>query len=224
MSLGWLFLVGWEIFPLLGSASYCKDVRFPRIINQKVYGCGPAGLVDRSWSINGGPVERSVLPVFQAEISSGVAGPVEPELLKNLIASSKAIPWHWAGMTSTHLWWMESDQVCHWSDGDVVQCQQAHEPLFMVTSDHSVAWSEPEQIVWIQEGTTETQTISVKSIRGLSLSEKRLCWSAWYDDESGVDIFCSDGFHLLRPGDQLWPMAVGDRLFFREGLTVFEVR
>ena len=223
MSFGWLFLVGWDVFPLHGSASYCKDVRFPRIINGQIYGCGSAGIVDRSWSINGGPVERTDPPVFQPEHSSMMAGPVEQELLGKLVPSSKPIPWHWAAMTSTHLWWLETDRVCRWSAGGTAECQPAHEPLFLVTSSGSVAWSEPDQIVWLKEG-TEARLIRAQSIRGLSVSERRLCWSAWHDDENGVDIFCSDGFHLLRSGDQLWPMETEERLFFREGLTVFEVR
>ena len=223
MSLGWFFRVGWDVFPLHGSASACKDVRFPRIVNQKIYGCGPAGVVDRSWSINGGAVERSAPPLMQVE-NPMVAGPVEAKLLSSMIASSKAISWHWAGMTNTHLWWLESNHVCRWSDSDAVQCQQAHEPLFLVTSTNSVAWSEPQQIVWIQKGSSEPRRFQVQSIRGLSVSDRRLCWSAWNDVENGVDIFCSDGFHLARTGDQLWPMDVEERLFFREGQTVFEVR
>ena len=54
-------------FPLHGGLPKLARMCVFRIVNQKIYGCGPAGIVDRSWSINGGAVERSAPPLMQVK-------------------------------------------------------------------------------------------------------------------------------------------------------------
>jgi len=56
------------------------------------------------------------------------------------------------------------------------------------------------------------------SNEGLSLSEGVLCWEG--REDSGLDIFCSDGLHLERPGDQRRPSRWRDWLLFHEGEDV----
>ena len=84
----------------------------------------------------------------------------------------------------------------------------------VVGSGPYVAWVEDQRIVIFDSRTEEQDAIEAQVVDRISLTDKTVCWSQW--NQRDIDVYCSDGFALNRPGHQVWPMRQGKWLLFRD--------
>lgn len=87
-----------------------------------------------------------------------------------------------------------------------------------------LAWVEEDAVVLWDTDTDERRRIPAKTgfNAPITLSDGVVCWES--RDGVDVDIACSDGLVVQRPGDQLWPSREGPWLLFREGDVSWVVR
>ena len=93
---------------------------------------------------------------------------------------------------------------------------KAHE-RHVVADGNWVAWLTDDAVFLHNQETGQLQEFSgqVNSNERLSISNGIVCWEAHTEED--IDIFCSDGLHLRRKGDQRRPSRWMDWLLFHEG-------
>jgi len=94
----------------------------------------------------------------------------------------------------------------------------------VVASGPFIAWVEPNAVVILDTRTDRRRTHT--TLTGFNaaptLWQGMACWEV--RDESDVDIVCSSGLELRRPGHQLWPGLYSEWLIFREEGLLFVYR
>jgi hypothetical protein len=83
-----------------------------------------------------------------------------------------------------------------------------------------LAWVEEDAVVLLNTETDTRQRIPARTgfSAPLTLWEGVVCWEEWAAD---IDIICSDGLTVERPGHQQWPSRFGPWLLFREAERVW---
>ncbi|MFT5680159.1 MAG: hypothetical protein ACI8RZ_001064 [Myxococcota bacterium] len=83
-----------------------------------------------------------------------------------------------------------------------------------------LAWVEEDAVVLLNTETNHRQEFAVRTgfSAPLTLWGGVVCWEEWAED---VDIVCSDGLAVRRPGHQQWPSRWGPWLLFREAGRVW---
>ncbi|MDG1481128.1 MAG: hypothetical protein P8R54_16165 [Myxococcota bacterium] len=83
-----------------------------------------------------------------------------------------------------------------------------------------LSWVEEDAVVLLDTESGQRQSLSVRT--GFSapptLWDGVVCWEEWGAD---IDIVCSDGLAVRRPGHQQWPSRFGPWLLFREAGQVW---
>lgn len=114
------------------------------------------------------------------------------------------------------LWWMTLDKG-HPEAMPVAGPNARH----VVASGPYLSWVEPDRLVQMDVRTADVQVFPVRT--GFSAPPSAwgavLCWEQW--GEVDLDVRCSDGLQVQRPGHQQWPSRWEKWLLFREAGIVW---
>jgi hypothetical protein len=142
------------------------------------------------------------------------------------VPGAKPAPWYAPAISGDFIAWVQRGEEDTgediWSfsisEGKAKPLAQspAHERHVVVDGDW-VAWLTDNTIHLLdgKSGAHQRFEGQFNSNEGLGLSDGLLCWEARI--EGDLDIHCSDGLHLKRPGDQRRPSLWRGWLLFHEG-------
>ena len=163
----------------------------------------------------------------QTLVFSGVQG-IETMPLggtrRTRIEESTPAPWYAPAVNDHGVFWVElhnGKEEIHWmphQGGSSEPLAAGSKPLRHVAADGDyVAWMS-DTSVFIRDlstGLTAEQSGRFHSNQSLAISGSLVCFESL--NEEDIDIFCSNGFHLQRPGHQRNPSIWKDWLVFHEG-------
>lgn len=143
---------------------------------------------------------------------------------RQTIPDSNPAPWYSPAINDHGMFWVElqnGKEELWWTPHET-----AHPKRFIpsdkamrhvVAEGDFVGWMSDDAVYLKNLETNHTVEIpgTVHSNDTLALSEGILCYEA--GTENGLDIFCSNGLHLERPGDQRNPSLWKQWLLFHEG-------
>ena len=173
------------------------------------------------------PLHAPLVSDGQTVVFSGERG-IETMLLggntRTRLSDSKPAPWYPPAINDHGLFWVElhdGQEEIHWRPHNTESQERfAAGPMplrHVVGEGDHVAWMSDSAVFLKNLSTAEFQEFPavVHSNDSLTLSDGLVCFEAL--DEHDLDIFCSNGFHLKRPGDQRRPSIWRDWLVFHEG-------
>ena len=141
-----------------------------------------------------------------------------------VLQGSNPAPWYRPALNDHGVFWVEiheGKEEIHWKAHN----EEAPRPFARGESALRHVAGEGDLVAWMSDttvflrnlttGVTQEYFGEVHSNEALALSESLLCYEAVGEDD--LDIFCTNGFHLQRPGNQRRPSLWGEWLVFHEG-------
>ena len=134
--------------------------------------------------------------------------------------------WYPPALTDGHVAWIErgEDEDVWWMalpDGTPTLLaggpgSQRH----VVGHGRWLAWVEEAAVILLDTQTGARQSFEARTgfSAPIALWDGIVCWEQWGTD---IDIVCSDGLSVTRPGHQQWPSRFGPWLLFREAERVW---
>ena len=145
---------------------------------------------------------------------------IHTQKLDHIEANPK--PWYPPAIQESGVAWVNDDgqggeDIWLWSFEreaiEVLASGSAWQRSIAAWDDHW-GWAEDDGIHILTISTGEHQIQSGQVVDGPIAWESGLCWTAIVLED--VDVFCSDGSHLKRPGEQRWPYRTGMDVVFQE--------
>ena len=134
--------------------------------------------------------------------------------------------WYPPALTDGHVAWVErgeGEDVWWMALPDGTPMLLAGGPgsqRHVVGHKHWLAWVEESAVILLdtQSGDRQTFEVTTGFSAPITLWDGVVCWEQWGAD---IDIVCSDGMTVSRPGHQQWPSRFGPWLLFREAERVW---
>ena len=181
---------------------------------------GAPGLWDLS---EGGVLQGQVLKMRQAgELATdGVTAvaSTRDELLVGALSDNRRehvlpapAPWYRPAVAAGHVAWVsQGEDIWYRPPGEAPRAladSDRHERHVALSSSH-VAWVEDDAVVLmaLPDGPRQRLPADAHTARGLSLDGDVVCWEQWNGKD--VDVRCSDGVAVERPGHQRNPSRFG---------------
>lgn len=195
--------------PLHAGSNPCTDRSYPRVVDSVLIACG----AQRTPTVRIEPQSLAVTDSHAPPAAPLTHGLIPPPMMGTEIAVAKdGVAWVAAGPQGfREVWWKS-------------HAQPLPRPLEVGAADPHHPVTDGQWIAWVSQGNIKvfdprnnSQT-RVDANTGFnappSFHQSVLCWEERSDDD--VDIACSDGVKLQRPGHQTHPIRTQHRLFFRE--------
>jgi hypothetical protein len=149
-----------------------------------------------------------------------------------VVPKANPAPWYTAAISGDHIAWVQKENA------------QASENIWLYSIQEKRSWAaaksdenerhvaiQGDEIAWLTDTAVHLFNIQsqahaifpgrVHSNENLSLSKGVVCWEAL--EKENIDVHCSDGLHLKRPGDQRHPSRWNEWLLVHEGNTALLV-
>ena len=187
----------------------CRDHRYPMVSGQEVIVCNdrqqPALAFDPATG------RTTPLPALHRRPAADDLSP-RPRMGSTPTRTPDILIWETDGPSDDADLWMQRVDAQERRGLDVGPGDQHH----AVSSGYWIAWVSQGSIkLW---NTKTGMRKKVAAVTGFNappaLQGDWICWE--FRSQSDIDLRCSNGFELRRPGHQTHPMLLGNRLLFRE--------
>ena len=187
----------------------CRNDAYPLVDGGRIIVCDKSQLPTLKFDPKSGAIQP--LPKPHRLHTEGTLQPT-PRIGGQTATTSEVLVWETDGPGDDSDLWVQRTQVQERRGLDVGPGDQHHP----VSSGDWLAWIDQGNIKLWNTQTDERELIEAKTgfLSPPALQDNTVCWEFRHIDD--VDLRCSNGFRLERPGHQTHPLLVGTLLLFRE--------